>query len=73
MEPVLTAKARDRNSARAIADRKIKIVGGKAREAEEPVGVRAGEKAKAEATVRQANKDRIRDAEGRPDRIEIKL
>ena len=72
MEPARKARARDRNSARAIADPEIKIVGSKARVAEEPAGGRAGEKAKVEATVRQAKKDRIRDAEGRLDRIDRK-
>ena len=71
MELVLKARARDRNSAREIANPAIKIVGSKARVAEAPA--RAGEKAKVEATVREANKDRIRNAEGRPDRIDIKL
>ena len=59
MEPVLKARARDRNSARAIADPEIKIVGSKAREAGEPAGVRAAEKAKVQAAVR--GKDEIQD------------
>jgi hypothetical protein len=73
MEQAPEVKAPIRDMVRAIADPEIKIVGSKARVAKEPAGVRAEEKATAEATVREANKDRIRDAEGSPDRIDRKL
>lgn len=71
MEQAPGVKAPIRNMARAIADQEIKNAGSKARGAEEPAGIRAG--GKAEATARDANKDRIGDAEGRPDRSDRKL